>query len=270
MKRSLRELGKYLYLYVIFIKNCLIAQMEYRTNFLISVFIECAFLFSKILYIIVVFKAGVAINGLTPHAILMFIGSYTMITGIMDAIYFPNVSRIPQYIRTGELDLYITKPVSLQFLVSFRYFDFGLAVPNVIAGLIMVVVAWSRLDVAANLLNIAGYVFYTSIGIVLTYPLLFIPSLLSFWTVKTKSIYEIIWSIWDFNNMPMGIYGKWIQRFGTFIFPIFLVTNFAPMFVMDLLNPIYLIWAIAAPVLFIFILRVIWKVAIRSYTSASS
>ena len=270
MGNAYRALRKYLHLYGVFVKNCLIAQLEYRANFFISVFIECAFLLAKILYVVVVFKAGVTINGLTPYAILMFVGSYTIITGIMDAVYFPNVSKIPQYVNNGELDTLITKPISLQFMVSFRYFDFGLAVPNCIAGIAMVVVSWSKLGIAVNFFNIASYVFFTVIGILVTYPVLFIPALLSFWIVKTQAIYDIIWSLWDFNNMPMGIYVKWIQRFGTFIVPIFLITNFAPMAVMNMLNPLYYLWAIIAPFLFILAFRLFWNKVIGSYTSASS
>lgn len=270
MGNACAELQKHIHLYGVFVRNCLIAQMEYRTNFFISILIECAFLFAKILYIVVVFRAGVSINGLTPYAILMFIGSYTIITGIMDAVYFPNVSKIPQYVRNGELDAFITKPISLQFMVSFRYFDFGLAVPNCIAGIIMVIVSWGKLGIAVSFSNISSYIFFTVIGIVVTYPVLFMPALLSFWIVKTQSIYDIIWSLWDFNNMPMSIYGKWLQRFGVFIVPIFLITNFAPMAIMNMLNPLYYIWAVVAPVLFIFVLRVFWKKVISNYTSASS
>lgn len=270
MGKVFKQIQRYLHIYCVFLKNCLIAQMEYRTNFFISISIECALLLAKILYIIVVFKAGVSINGLTPYAILMFIGSYTIMTGVMAAFYQPNVAKIPQYVRDGGLDIYITKPISLQFLVSFRYFDFGLAIPNVLAGLVMIIVAWGKLHIAVNFTNIASYTYYTMIGILITYPVLYIPALLSFWIVKTQFLYDTIWALWEFNYMPMGIYVKWLQRFGIYVIPIFLITNFAPMVVMNMLKPIDFIWSIIAPVIFITIFRMLWKVAIRSYSSASS
>lgn len=265
-----KQLKKYIIIYGLFVKNCLIAQMEYRINFLMSVLIECAFVFAKMIYVIVVFKAGVAINGLTPYAILMFIGSYTIITGVMDAVYFVNVTKLPEYVRNGTLDIFITKPLSLQFAVSFRYFDFGLAVPNIIAGVTMVVVSWVKLGLAVNLLQVGGYLLFTLIGIVMTYPLLMFPYIFSFWIVKTQSLYDIVFALWDFNNMPMGIYSKWLQRFGIFILPIFLITNFAPMFVMGMIGPGYFVWALIAPFLFLFLLRKFWKFAIKNYSSASS
>jgi ABC-2 type transport system permease protein len=74
----------------------------------------------------------------------------------------------------------------------------------------------------------------------------------------------------NFNNMPMMIYGKWMQRIGIFAIPIFLITNFAPMFVMDMLSGKYIIWSIIAPCLFIFLVRKFWNFAIKNYSSASS
>lgn len=244
--------------------------MEYRINFFMSVLIECAFVFAKMIYVIVVFKIGVSINGLTPYEILMFIGSYTIITGVMDAVFFVNITKLPQYVRDGTLDLFITKPLSVQFIVSFRYFDFGLAVPNIIAGVIMVVVSWSKMDIAVNLLQVGGFVLFTLIGIILTYPILMFPYIISFWIVKTQSLYDIVFALWDFNNMPMGIYGKWLQRFGIFIVPIFVITNFAPMYVMGMLNPGLIIWALVAPFIFIILLRMFWNFAVKNYSSASS
>ncbi len=261
---------KYISIYLLFAKNSLIAQMEYRTNFFISVLIEIAFLLSKILYVIVVFNAGVDIYGLSPYEILMFIGSYTIITGVMDALYFPNFSKISEYVRNGDLDTLITKPISLQFLVTLRYVDYGLAIPNVIAGSIMVFVSWTNLNVDLSILNLAGYIFFLLIGVIVTYPVLLFPSLLAFWIVKTQAINDITFALWDFNNMPMGIYGKWLQRIGVFIIPIFLITNFAPMFVLKRLSALDIIWAVIAPILFAILVRFFWKFAMKNYTSASS
>ena len=61
--------------------------MQYRTNFVISILTEVGYVFAKSLYIVVLFSSGLSINGLEPCQMLMFIGSYTWITGIMDAVY---------------------------------------------------------------------------------------------------------------------------------------------------------------------------------------
>jgi ABC-2 type transport system permease protein len=94
------------------------AQMEFKANFIISICTEIAFLFAKSLYIIVLFTAGLNINGLSPEQILMFIGSYTLITGIMDSVYYPNIAAIPEYVHMARINMYLTKPVNSLFMVS--------------------------------------------------------------------------------------------------------------------------------------------------------
>ncbi len=82
------------------------------------------------MYIVFVFSYGDSLAGMSPYETTMFIGSYTFITGIMDSVFYPNISAIHDYIRKGDLDFYIVKPVSNQFIVSFRKFDIGLGIPN--------------------------------------------------------------------------------------------------------------------------------------------
>ncbi|WP_415469572.1 ABC-2 family transporter protein [Clostridium saccharoperbutylacetonicum] len=185
-------------------------------------------------------------------------------------IYFPNLTKIPNYMRNGDLDMLIIKPVSAQFIVTLRYTDFGLAIPNIVGGVIMVAVGWSNIGITFNFINIVGFIAFSVIGILTTYPVLLFPFILSFWIVKTQAIQDITWALWDFNNMPMMIYGKWLQRIGIFVIPIFIITNFAPMFVMGMLSGKYILWAMIAPFLFIFLVRKFWDFAMKNYSSASS
>jgi ABC-2 type transport system permease protein len=260
---------KYLSLYGHFVKNSLIAQMEFKTNFIIAMCTEVAFVFAKSLYVIVLFTAGLTINGLTPEQMLMFIGSYTLITGIMDSVYYPNIASIPEYVRMAELDMYLTKPVNSLFMISFRKFDLGLGIPNYAAGITMIVISWVKCGVPFTAWNILGYLFFTIIGCILTYPVLLIPVLVSFWTIKSDSLMDSIWALWDFNNMPMTIYNRTVQLAGVFIIPIFIITNFAPMFVFKILPLSYILYALAAIPIFFGIALFIWKRALRRYSSAS-
>jgi ABC-2 type transport system permease protein len=267
---KIKKLPRYFNLYGVFIKNCLMAQMEFRFSFFLSFFIESAFLFVKLLYIIIVFGVGVDINGMSPYEITLCMGLYTLLTAIMDTVFYSNVSKLPELIRNGDLDFYITKPVSLQFMVSFRYLDFGSAVPNIAGGLAMIIVAWKNLNISADPSMLCGFIFFSVVGLVITYPILMIPALLSFWIVKTDQLMGVIWSMWDFNNMPMGIYNRVVKDIGTFIIPIFVITNFAPLFVMHKLSVFYMIWSVAAAVLLMVFLQRFFKFAVRHYSSASS
>ena len=149
-------------LYHVFFKNSLAGSMEYRANFLMAILVECAFLLIKLLYVIVSYQMDLRVNGLTPDSILLFVGTYTFITGIMSLIYFPNFLKIPYYVQDGTLDIYLTKPVSLQFMISFRHKDFGWAIPNIFGGIAMIAIAFVKLDLQLRIGQILGFILYWS------------------------------------------------------------------------------------------------------------
>lgn len=123
------ELRRHLYLLVLFAKNSLLSQMEYRFNFVAGIFVETAFLMAKLLYVSVVYQTNVHVDGMTPDTILMFMGTHILLTGLYMGLFYNNFLRITEYVRTGMLDLMMVKPVSLQFLVSFRYIETGMPLP---------------------------------------------------------------------------------------------------------------------------------------------
>lgn len=269
MTDLLRNVRKYLKLLFLFAKNSLSAQLEYRVNFLAGIFVETGFMLAKITYVVVIYKVGVSINGMTPDYILLFIGTYAIMTGIYMS-FFHNFTSIPGYIKDGTLDVFITKPVSLLFMTTTRYIDFAMPIPNIAAGIIMVCIGWSRCGIPVTGFRIAGFLFFIIVGTVLTYGVFLLPRLLSFWFVSSNGVSQLCDSVWDFNNMPMGIYNRVIRGIGTFLFPVFLITNVPGLFIGGRLSDSLFLWAFAAPFLFLGILSAVWKRALKKYTSASS
>ncbi len=266
----LRTWKKYARIYKVFVKNCFIAQMEYRINFLFANTIEIAYLVIKLLYVMVAFRVGVAINGYTPDMLMMFVGSFTMMTGFYCLFFYSNFMNLSNHVRNGTLDLLMTKPVSLQFIATLRNVDFGFSFTNMVAGAGMIVIAWIRMDIPVTPARVLVFMLFLFLGIVLKYAIFLMPSLISFWTVQTAAVNQVSTAIWDMNHVPMHIYGRSVRHIGTFLFPVFVITNFPPLLVLDRLEPVHVVWFLLAPLLFLFLSRQLWKAAIRNYSSASS
>lgn len=265
----LNIIKRYFILIIMFAKNSLAAQLEYRINFILGMAVEAGFLVVKLTYVILIYKTGVNINGMSPDYMLVFIGTYTIMTGIYMSFY-TNFWNLTNYIREGTLDLYLTKPVSGMFLVTFRYIDFATPIPAVTAGFIMLGIGWNRCGFDFNILNIGIFIGCLAIGTVLTYSIFLMPRLLGFWTMSTGGIAQISDSVWDFNNMPMKIYNKIIQDIGCYIFPVFLITNVPGLIVGGHISKILIIWYFMAPVIMFNLCVIMWKMGIRRYSSASS
>lgn len=260
---------RYILLILVFAKNSLAGQLEYRINFFTGIFVEIGFMLSKLTYVALIYSVNVNINGMSPDYILIFIGTYAIMTGIYMSFY-PNFCNISNYIKEGTLDIYLTKPVSPLFMITFRYIDFAMPIPNIIGGIILVVIGWKRCGFEVNIYNILMFIVFLILGTILTYAIFLLPRLIAFWTVSTNGITQISDSAWDFNNMPMKIYNRVIQNIGCFLFPVFLITNMPGLLLGGEVSKVFFIWSIIAPFLILTITIFIWKLAIKRYSSASS
>jgi ABC-2 type transport system permease protein len=265
-----RELKKHFIIYWLFVKNSMMAQMEYRFNFLGNFAMESGYLLVKLSYIVVVYRSGVQINGLSADEILLFIGTFIFMTGFYAGMFMINNFRLLSKIKDGELDLLLTKPVSLQFMATLRQADVTIFLVDVIAGGIVILIAWARLAIPVTLATVGGFTLFIAVSVMVSYCLFLLPQILSFWLLNTSAIASITDSFWDFNNMPMGIYTATIQQIGVFILPIFVITNFPPLFLVGKLPPVYAAWTLVLPIFLLAAVRALWKKGLRSYASASS
>jgi len=266
----LKIIRKYMRLYGLFIKNCLIAQMEFRGNFIMSILVESVYLIAKLLYVLVVFRTDLHVEGIPPEGLLLFIGMHTVATGIYVGLFFTNFMKIPEYIKDGSLDILLTKPVSLQFMASLRYVDLALPIPDMLVGFVMIGIGWHAMAIPLSFLQLAGFALLLLVSVVITYCVMIIPALLSFWFIQTGSMSEIAHSVWDANNFPMAIYPTWVRRIGTFVIPLFLITNYGPMFLLGQIHWLHAGLALAASLLLFAVVRLLWKHAVKGYASASS
>lgn len=184
MKKIFNRLFWYLKLWSVFMKLSLQSQLEYRLNFAAGAFVETAYLCIKIVYLILIIRTGANIGFLTPNMVMIFIGTYIFMTGIW--MLLTGIIKIPNVVLSGELDILMTKPGSLQFLQTFGSFDIGKTFPNILAGIVLIIIGWQKSNIAVSLLNISGFAFFMLCGMLLTYSFALIASLLVFWITSKK------------------------------------------------------------------------------------
>ncbi|MCK5128243.1 MAG: ABC-2 family transporter protein [Clostridiales bacterium] len=267
MMKILKRMHWYLKLLFLFMKLSLQSQLEYRLNFLAGASVEIACLFIKLVYLILVSRTGESIGFLTPDMIMIFIGTYIFMTGMW--MLFRGINSIPSIVLRGELDVLMTKPGSLQFLQTFGSFDLAKTFPNVIAGIVLIIIGWSNTTIAASFANITGFLFFIVCGIILTYSFSLIAALLVFWITSRNAVLTLYAALWDFNNMPMAIYPKTMQLIGTFIIPIFVIFNWSGLFILGQLDMFRIIYGAVIPIIVFVLSRMMWKRGIMRYYSAN-
>ncbi len=264
----LRELVKHLRLFGLLLRMNVMSQMEYRANFVTGILMELGYLVTKVLYVVVAYRAGGRIAGFSPDEVLVFVGTFVLVTGFYAGVFMMNLYQLSGLVQDGSFDALMTKPVSLQFLATFRRSDVGIFLTDAVAGLVMVVVGLVRLGAPFGLLRILGYAFFVASGSAVGYAIYVIPQTLVFRIVNAQGIASLLDSFWDFNNVPMIVYGKVGRAIGSFVIPMFVVTSFPALFALGRMSVLYHVWGVVAPVLFLTLARWSWRSSIRQYTSA--
>ena len=270
VRRRIKGVSQYIRLFLLFIKYALLVEMEYKLNFISGILVECGYFLVKLAYVFIAFQVNIHRQGLKPEEVSMYVGTFTIITAFF-MFFWPSFLKLSTNIRDGTLDVLLTKPIDLQFLMTLRYLSFSMIFPNLIGGMSLLIYGWLKSGQVISLIGIIQYTLLILLGAILIYSLFLIPkAFLSFWFISSSSADLLISSIWDANNMPMSIYGKGIRFVGIYIIPIFLIANYPPMVILGRLTIWKVLWEVIATALAFAIARGIFNRGIRRYNSASS
>ena len=137
---------RYLRLWRQFVVTAFVREAEYRFNFVVSVLEGTAQLVLVVLTTLLLYRFTDEIEGWSRGDLIMLVGIYRVVDSLIAMQIAPNLMAISGYIRTGEMDFLLLRPISSQFLVSLR----KLALPeaaNALIGLLLAIYARNALGV---------------------------------------------------------------------------------------------------------------------------
>ncbi|MDR1024163.1 MAG: ABC-2 family transporter protein, partial [Treponema sp.] len=257
---------------LLFFKTQLMADLEYRINFFAGMLVETGYFFAKLAYVFVVIETDLHLGDLGdfgPYHIITCIGVYVVLTGLY-MFFYPALLNFPGLVQSGMLDLLIIKPAPTFFLVSVSKSSLAMLIPDFVLGWALVIWGWAGSGepfIAANLL--LGLAFML-LGTALTFALFSLPIVISLWVVRVEKLHGVLGSLWDFNNMPMNNYPRWMRWLGLFVLPIFAITNPAAFAFLNRTDMNLAAAAVAAPLVLGAVVSRVWKQGIRQYHSAGA
>lgn len=269
MVKHLRILG-------LFWSTSLAAEMEYRTNLVLSIITSLGNIVGAVFTLNVFFQHQSTLGGYTQPEALVVLGYFVLLDGFANTVMRQNLSRIVSHVREGTLDFVLLKPIDSQFWLSTRNCS-PWGMPNIVLGMGLIGYAGWRLGfgVLDYLVGAAAL----SAGLLMLYSLWFSLGALSIWFVKVQNITHVLYQLLEGGRFPFTSHPTFNRFFFTFIIPAAFLTTFpAQMMIgrddfqqyLGTSNLIlYLVVASMAVGMFIFA-RYFWRFTLRYYTSASS
>lgn len=260
---------RYITLIRLFIKTSLLAELEYRVNFiglLLMAVVDAAWSIGGALLF---FSHRATIGGWTFHEALVVNGLYFLAYGFVDVVMRPNIDDLVQHIRTGTLDFVLVKPINAQMHATLRRFSMN-KLSSVAVGFAIIIYALIQLRQSPSLGQLALFVLLAAGAAVLLYAAMTILATLSFWLVDITNIDEAVVGFLGAGRYPVAAFPEPLRGLLTFVVPIAFITTVPAEVLLGRLSPPFVLFGWIMALALLALGAGLWKVAVRYYSSASS
>jgi ABC-2 type transport system permease protein len=241
-------------------------DLQFRSQTVINAIASTAELGLGLIPVLILTGTSGAGTGWNGPLTLVVVGIYGACTGLMDCFVAPNLRRIDAYVRKGELDLILIRPVNAQLFATLRWME-PAELGRVITGLGLAIAGAhaAHLTITPGLLIRAavwvgiGFVGFSLLWANLVY--------LAFWIDSAEPINEVALQLREAGRYPINYFPKPVQLVLATLVPAGLIAA-VPAKVLTGTDT-----AIATGILLLaagVVLTVLhWQLASRRYSSAS-
>lgn len=244
-------------------------EFQYRANFYIQILQTFIALATGLIGLNLVFSQTNELGGWNKSELLAVMGVFIMMGGVIRSAIQPNMERLMEEIREGNLDFALTKPADSQLLVSVREFRFWQVV-DVLTGMIVMGVALSQMDWFISLWSVLGFFSAIVMGAVMIYCFWLVITSTAFWFVRVHEIANLFEGLYAAGRWPIDIYPNWLRIGLTFLVPVAFAVTVPAQALTGRLTLQTWLSALALTILLFTVARAFWKFGLRSYSGASA
>ena len=262
-------MGRYVRLLGLFARTELQFALEYRVNLVLEVMQMVVVAGTSIAAVLVLFAYTQVMNGWTLGQMVVLLGVYYVVQGVEELVLQPSFQRFMEHVREGTLDFILLKPVSSQFMVSFRHFQ-TVQILQVLLGFVITAFGVAGLSATVTVASAAAFAVTLACGFVLIYALLLVLSTLAFWFVRVDNLLAIFWAFIDAGRFPVDIYPGWLRITMSTVVPVGIAVTVPAKAIVGLVDLETVGLVLAATAAAWIVSRAVWRRGLRSYTGASA
>ncbi|MBN1536389.1 MAG: ABC-2 family transporter protein [Anaerolineales bacterium] len=262
---------RYLRLIDRFIKVSFVEEVSYRANFWINLLHSLLNLITGVLGVYVIFGQIDTLRGWSYAETLSVLGVYLTIQALRNLFIGPSLDALAGMdgeVWSGNLDFTLLRPMSIQFLASFRRWRL-FALFDLLLGLGVLVYAAISMDQALSISNIAMFLLTLLFGAGILYAILLAFSALVFWSPGVMFMW-IFDGVFQLARYPLGLYPGWVRLALTWIIPVGVITTIPAQALRGGLSMERLAFSLVMAVILILCASIFFRAALRRYASASS
>ena len=259
----------YLRLLKTFYRTSIQTDMEYRADFYTRILASLLGLATTAGGLTVAYHYTSQIKGWSLPATMVLLAIYYLMDGLIEMFIAPNMREIMNQVRQGTLDFVLLKPVSAQFMATFRTLNIWRIV-NVMVGTSLSVYTIPRLGLQIGFGQAAMFAVALAAGLAVVYSVWLFLVTLTFWFVKLENIEQLVWQAFESGRYPIDIYPVWLKFGLTYVIPVAFIITVPAKALSGKLDSLFLPVAILVAAAMLILSSAFWRFGLKHYTGASS
>jgi len=244
-------------------------ELQYRVNFFLSMVQSLVAVGTALVVLALVFSHTDSLGGWSSDELLVVMGVYVLIGGVIRSIIQPNMQQLMEDVEEGTLDYVLTKPADAQLLVSIRRFGLWQAV-DVLVGLLLVGIALIRLDTGVDVWSALAFVLALALGGIDVYCFWLLLTSSAFVLTRVHFLVELFDGMYQAGRWPVTIYPGWLRIGFTFLVPLAFAVTVPASALTGRLSGWLLLGAVAFTAVLFGFTRYVWSRSLRRYSGASA
>jgi ABC-2 type transport system permease protein len=261
---------RYLRLFALQFRISAASAMAYRANFLVQGVMSMMWAGLTVVPLLVVFHDRDALGGWDWPSALILMAYFMAVRAVLEGLISPSLADLVEKIRTGSFDYVLLKPIDAQAMISASHYE-PWRVFDLLGAVAIIVYAFAlRPEGPPSISGVVLGIALFGSGVLASYALWMLCAAASFWVVRLDNLMYLLGAIFDVGRWPIQVFrGAWRFAF-TFVIPVAVMTTFPAMALLGTLGARSTLATAGGSLALLAISRVVWRTAIRSYTSASS
>ena len=244
--------------------------MMYKISFWGPFLVDGSLFLVQLLAFQAIYSQVDSIGDWSQGNMVIFIGSFSLINAINMTIYFFGLNSIPEKIKSGELDLYLTKPTNVLLRLTFEQVNPG-AVPLIFLSIGIVLYGCSIQGLTFTMGGIVAYVTAILFMSVLYYELEVIIRTTAFFFISVDGAIQLEDCGLELCMQLPGtlFYGAYKIIF-YMILPYGIIATYPTLLLADRLSAGMLIHGVGVVVVLFAIMIGLWRTGLRHYNGVNS
>jgi len=243
--------------------------LQYRLDFVVEGLLAILWMGVTLVPVLVVFGARPEVAGWTFPEMLLVLGWFVGLKGFLEGAISPSLINVVEHVRKGTLDFVLLKPVDAQLLVSLAKIE-PWRIIDVFGAFAIFGYAFHSMGHRPSLSQILLALALLFAAILVLYSIAIIVVSIAFFAVRVDNLLYLFHSIFDVARWPVSVFRGALAVIFTYVLPLALMTTYPALALLGKLSAGVAFGALASTLCFAAFARLVWRLSIGKYTSASS